>query len=63
MLDNILNNNITIKAIIKAFRFNLIKYYLRYLGYIINLIAYYLLFRFDLDLDFYIYSTASIKIV
>jgi len=50
MLDNILNNNTTIKAIIEAFRFNPIKHCLYYLGYIINLITYYLLFRFNLDL-------------
>ena len=50
MLDNALNNNTAIKAIIEAFRFNLIKHYLCCLGYIINLIIYYLLFRFDLDL-------------
>ena len=50
MLDNILNNNTIIKAIIKAFRFNSIKYYLCCLGYIINLIICYLLFGFNLDL-------------
>ena len=45
-----LNNNTIIKAIVKAFRFNSIKHRLYYLGYIINLIIYYLLFRFNLDL-------------
>ena len=50
MLNNVLNNNTAIKAIIKAFRFDFIKYYLYCLGYIINLIIYYLLFGFDPDL-------------
>ena len=50
MLDNALNNNTIIKAIIKAFRFNPIKYRLYCLGHIINLIIYYLLFRFNPDL-------------
>ena len=50
MLNNVLNNNTAIKAIIKAFRFDFIKYYLYCLGYIINLIIYYLLFRFNPDL-------------
>ena len=50
ILNNTLNNNTTIKAIIEAFRFNFIKYYLRCLGHIINLIVYYLLFRFNPDL-------------
>ena len=50
MLNNALNNNTVIKAIIKAFRFNPIKHRLCYLGYIINLITYYLLFRFNPDL-------------
>ena len=50
MLDNASNNNTIIKAIIKAFRFNPIKYYLCCLGYIINLIICYLLFRFNPDL-------------
>ena len=44
------NNNTIIKAIAKAFKFDFIKYYLYYLGYIINLIIYYLLFRFNPDL-------------
>ena len=50
MLNNILNNNTAIKAITEAFRFNPIKHHLCYLGYIINLIIYHLLFRFNLDL-------------
>ena len=50
MLDNALNNNTIIKVIIKAFRFNPIKHYFYYLGYIINLIIYYLLFKFNSDL-------------
>ena len=50
MLDNALNNNTAIKAIAKAFRFNSIKHCLRCLGHIINLIIYYLLFRFNPDL-------------
>ena len=50
MLDNVLNNNTIIKAIVKAFRFNSIKCHFCCLGYIINLIAHHLLFRFNLDL-------------
>ena len=50
ILDNILNNNTAIKAIIEAFRFDSIKHRFCCLGYIINLITYYLLFKFDLDL-------------
>ena len=50
MLDNTTNNNIIIMAIIKEFNFNLIKYQLRYLGYIINLITRYLLYSYNLDL-------------
>ena len=37
-------------AIIKEFNFNLIKCWLYYLGYIINIIAYYLLYSYNLDL-------------
>jgi len=37
-------------AIIKEFNFNLIKRRLRYLGYIINIIARYLLYGYNLDL-------------
>jgi hypothetical protein len=50
MLDNATNNNIVITAIIKEFDFNLIKRWLYYLGYIINIIAYYLLYGYNLDL-------------
>ena len=50
MLDNITNNNTAIIAIIKEFDFNLIKRRLYYLGYIINLIARYLLYGYNLDL-------------
>ena len=50
MLDNTLNNNTAIKAIAEAFKFNSIKYHFYCLGYIINLIMHYLLFRFNLDL-------------
>ncbi len=50
MLDNITNNNIAIIAIIKEFNFNLIKYRLHYLGYIINIITRYLLYSYNLDL-------------
>ena len=50
MLNNILNNNTAIKAITEAFRFNPIKYSFCCLSYIINLIIYYLLFRFNLYL-------------
>jgi len=39
-----------ITAIIKEFNFNLIKRRLRYLGYIINIIAYYLLYGYNPDL-------------
>ena len=44
------NNNIVIIAIIKKFDFNLIKCQLHYLGYIINIIARYLLYSYNLDL-------------
>ena len=50
MLNNTSNNNTAIKAITKAFKFNPIKCYLYYLGHIINLITYYLLFKFNPDL-------------
>ena len=50
MLDNATNNNIAITAIIKEFNFNLIKRRLYYLGYIINIIACYLLYGYNLDL-------------
>ena len=44
------NNNIVITAIIKEFDFNLIKYWLYYLSYIINIITYYFLYGYNLDL-------------
>ena len=44
------NNNIVITAIIKEFNFNLIKYWLYYSGYIINIITRYLLYAYNLDL-------------
>ena len=50
MLDNTLNNNTAIKAIAETFKFNPIKYCLYCLGYIINLIIYHLLFKFNPDL-------------
>ena len=50
MLDNATNNNIVIMAIAKEFNFNPIKRQLRYLGYIINIIACYLLYSYNLDL-------------
>jgi hypothetical protein len=50
ILNNTTNNNIAITAIIKEFNFNLIKRRLRYLGYIINIITYYLLYGYNLDL-------------
>ena len=50
MLDNATNNNIAITAIIKEFDFNLIKCRLYYLGYIINIITYHLLYSYNLDL-------------
>ena len=50
MLDNTTNNNIVIIAIMKEFNFNLIKCWLYYLGYIINIIAYYLLYSYNLNL-------------
>ena len=50
MLDNATNNNIAIMAIVKEFNFNLIKYWLCYLGYIINIITHYLLYSYNLDL-------------
>ena len=50
MLDNAINNNTAIMAIIKEFNFNLIKRRLRYLGHIINIIARHLLYGYNLDL-------------
>ena len=50
MLDNATNNNIAITAITKEFNFNLIEYWLYYLGYIINIITYYLLYGYNPDL-------------
>lgn len=50
MLDNATNNNTAIMAIVKEFNFNLIKRQLRYLGHIINIIARYLLYSYNLDL-------------
>ena len=50
ILDNATNNNIVIIAITKEFNFNLIKRRLYYLGYIINIITYYLLYGYNLDL-------------
>ena len=50
MLDNAANNNTAITAIIKEFDFNPIKRRLRYLGHIINIIAYHLLYSYNLDL-------------
>ena len=50
MLNNTINNNIAIIAIIKEFNFNLIKYQLYYLGYIINIIDCYFLYSYNLDL-------------
>ena len=50
MLNNATNNNIVIMAIIKEFNFNPIKCQLYYLGYIINIIARYLLYSYNLDL-------------
>ena len=50
MLNNATNNNMAMTAIIKKFNFNLIKRWLCCLGYIINIIAYYLLYGYNLDL-------------
>jgi len=50
MLNNATNNNIIIMAIIKEFNFNPIKRRLRYLGHIINIIAHYLLYNYNLNL-------------
>jgi len=50
MLDNATNNNIVIIAIIKEFDFNPIKRWLRCSGYIINIIARYLLYGYNPDL-------------
>ena len=50
ILDNATNNNITITAIVKEFNFNLIKYWLCCLGYIINIIACYFLYGYNPDL-------------
>jgi len=50
MLDNTTNNNTAIIAIIKEFDFDPIKRQLYCLGYIINIIAYYLLYGYNPDL-------------
>ena len=50
MLDNATNNNMVMAAIIKEFDFNPTKRRLYYLGYIINIIAHYLLYSYNLDL-------------
>ena len=50
ILDNATNNNTAIMAIIKEFDFNPIKRRLCCLGYIINIIAYYLLYGYNPDL-------------
>ena len=50
MLNNTTNNNTAITAIIKEFNFNLIKCWLYYLGYIINIITYHLLYNYNLNL-------------
>ena len=50
MLDNATNNDIVIMAITKEFNFNLIKRQLYCLAYIINIIAYYVLYGYNLDL-------------
>ena len=50
MLDNIINNNTAIAAIIKEFNFNPIEYWLYYLGHIINIIACHLLYSYNPDL-------------
>ena len=45
-----INNNIAITAIIKEFDFNLIKRWLYCLSHIINIIARYFLYTYNLDL-------------
>jgi len=50
MLDNATNNNMAMTAIIKEFNFDPIKRRLYCLGYIINIIAYYLLYGYNLNL-------------
>jgi len=50
ILDNATNNNMVMTAIVKEFDFNPIKRRLYYLGYIINIIACYLLYSYNLDL-------------
>ena len=49
MADNMDNNNIYINNLSKEFRFNLLYYYLYYIGHIINLVTYILLFGADLS--------------
>ena len=48
MLDNALNNNITLVKLRKTIRFKLIQKQLRYMGYIINLIAKLYIFEQDI---------------
>ena len=50
MLDNATNNNTAMMAIAKKFNFNPIKHQLHYLGHIINIIAYHLLYGYNPDL-------------
>ena len=47
--DNIDNNNIYINNLSTKFGFNLLYYYLYYMGHIINLITYILLFSTNLS--------------
>ena len=48
-MDNIDNNNTYINNLFIKFRFDLLYYYIYYMGYIINLITYILLFGVDLS--------------
>ena len=50
IIDNATNNNMAITAIIKEFNFDLIKCWLYYLGYIINIITCYFLYSYNPDL-------------
>jgi len=50
MLDNATNNNIVMTAITKKFNFNSIKCWLSYLSHIINIIARYFLYSYNLNL-------------
>jgi hypothetical protein len=61
VLDNALNNNITLVKLRKTIRFKLIQKQLRYMGYIINLIAKLYIFGQDILTFEENYIKASLK--